>query len=180
MVDIVKKIEKKLDVLRSEKDSLEKDVGDAKNEIKRSTPVLAKLRLQRVALEETLKAVGDDPMSAPDFKLIVSREKVVADRVAKSESFLAEAEPRLSEIGPEIFKLNDQRGFYEYVALEAERFKMLKKGLDKGLSKNDEKKLRDVNGSLIKFERYNRLTGNKNRFMQLIKENRFSVLNLEI
>lgn len=180
MVDVLDKIEKKLDVLRSEKASLEKGIEDAKNEIDKSTPVLAKLRMQHVGLKKTLKAVGEDPLSAPDFKLIVSRENVLADRVAKGESYLAKAEPHLSEIGPEIVRLSDQAGFYGYISLEAERFKLLKKGLDKGLSKNDEKKLQELNGGLRKYNSYNPLTGKKNRYMQLIKENRFSILDLEI
>ena len=173
----LKEFDNELDVLRSEKASIEKVIMGAEGELGRLRPVLPGLSRSKVDLKKTLKVVGDSLSDAPDYQLLVSREKMLNEKIAENEAALVDAQAKLRDVEAKIHNVSNHRRLIEYVSLEAEKFNLLKKVLGKKLSKRNEDRLRELNAALIKYGRYTQEAGIIKRHMDLIRNNRFGVLN---
>ena len=176
----LKEFDNELDVLRSEKASIEKVIMEAEGELGRLRPVLPGLSRSKVDLKKTLKVVGDSLSDAPDYQLLVSREKMLNEKIAENEATLDDAQAKLKVVEGKIDKLSTHRRLIEYVNLEAERFNILKKVLGKKLSKRNEDRLKELNIALIKYNRYTREAATVKRHMDLINDNRFGILNWDV
>ncbi len=176
----LKKINKMVDELRDESKVLETGIKEAMSSVEKLRPVYGEIQLTKKALKETLVVVGEDLDEANDYQRIVKREQVLADQIREKEAYLSEARPRFSEIRRLINNLHEGAILLEYFSIEAKRFAILHKSVEKGsLSSGDEKKLKDLNSQVAKFTRpTGRLTNRLRMYMDKVSRDEFGILDI--